>query len=175
MSSGPQAPGALIGLGQVSGAQGIQGAVKVRADAEAATTDPEVFAALGQVWIGGQGYQVLEAWRHKNQVVLRLSGVVSRSQAEELAGLEVQGDRRRFPPLPPGEYYWFQVLGLPVVHEADGTLLGYLDHIIPTPGHDVYAVRQGEREVLLPAVAHVIVEINLEEGVIKALPPEGLL
>ncbi len=175
MSSGPQAPGALIGLGQVSGAQGIQGAVKVRADAEAATTDPEVFAALGEVWIGGQSYQVVEAWRHKSQVVLRLSGVVSRSQAEELVGLEVQGDRRRFPPLPPGEYYWFQVLGLPVVHEADGTLLGYLDHIIPTPGHDVYAVRQGEREVLLPAVAHVIVEINLEEGVIKALPPEGLL
>jgi 16S rRNA processing protein RimM len=36
-------------------------------------------------------------------------------------------------------------------------------------------VRQGEREVLLPAVEDVIVEINLEEGVLKASPPEGLL
>jgi 16S rRNA processing protein RimM len=85
------------------------------------------------------------------------------------------GDRRRFPPLPPGEYYWFQVLGLPVVNEEDGARLGYLDHIIPTPGHDVYVVRDGEREILLPAVEDVIVEINLKEGVIKALPPEGLL
>ena len=82
------------------------------------------------------------------------------------------GDRRRFPPLPPGEYYWFQVLGLPVVNVADGALLGYLDHIISTPGHDVYVVRQGEREVLLPAV---FVEFDLKEGVIKASPPEGLL
>ena len=90
-------------------------------------------------------------------------------------GWQVQGDRRRFPALPPGEYYWFQVLGLPVVNVADGALLGYLDEIIPTPGHDVYVVRQGEREVLLPAVEDVIVEINLEEGVIKASPPEGLL
>jgi 16S rRNA processing protein RimM len=67
------------------------------------------------------------------------------------------------------------VLGLPVVNAADGARLGHLDHIISTPGHDVYAVRQGEREVLLPAVEEVIVEINLEEGVIKVLPPEGLL
>ena len=175
MSSKPPNPEALIGLGQVSGAQGLQGAVKVRADAEAATTDPEVFAALGEVWIGGRGYQVLKAGRHKNQVLLWLDGVDTRSRAEELAGLKVLGDRRRFPRLPPGEFYWFQVLGLPVVNEEDDILLGYLDHIICTPGHDVYVVRQGEREVLLPAVEEVIVEINLEAGVIKVLPPEGLL
>jgi 16S rRNA processing protein RimM len=165
----------LIGLGRISGAHGVKGAVKVRADAGAATTDPEVFAALGEVWIGGQSYQVLEAGRHKNQVLLWLAGVQTRNQAEGLAGLEVEGDRQRFPALPPGEYYWFQVLDLPVVNLADGSRLGYLDHIIPTPGHDVYVVVEGEREVLLPAVEEVIVEINLEEGVIKALPPEGLL
>ena len=175
MSSKPPDPGALIGLGQISGAQGLKGAVKVRADAEAATTDPEVFAAVGEVWIGGQSYPVLEAQRHKNQVLLWLDGVHTRSRAEELAGLQVLGDRRKFPPLPPGEYYWFQVVGLPVVNMEDGALLGYLDHIISTPGHDVYVVRQGEREVLLPAVEDVIVEINLEEGVIKASPPLGLL
>jgi 16S rRNA processing protein RimM len=165
----------LIGLGRIAGAQGLRGAVKVRADAEAATTDPEVFAALGEVWIGGQGYAVLEAGRHKNQVILKLGGVDTRTRAAELVGRAVQGDRRRFPPLPPGEYYWFQVLGLPVVNVADGARLGYLDHIIPTPGHDVYVVVEGEREVLLPAVEDVIVEINLEAGVIRALPPEGLL
>ena len=118
---------------------------------------------------------ILEAGRHKNQVVLLLAGVHTRNQAEALVGQVVQGDRRQFPPLPPGEYYWFQVLGLPVVNVADGALLGYLESIIPTPAHDVYVVRQGEREVLLPAVEDVIVEINLEEGVLKASPPEGLL
>jgi 16S rRNA processing protein RimM len=62
-----------------------------------------------------------------------------------------------------------------VINVADGTLLGYLDEIIPTPAHDVYVVRQGEREVLLPAVEDVIVEINMEAEVIKVAPPEGLL
>jgi 16S rRNA processing protein RimM len=175
LSSTAPDPGALIGLGQISGAHGIKGAVKVRADAEAATTDPEVFEAIGEVWIGGRRYEVLQAERHKNQVRLWLEGVHTRNRAEELTGLPVLGDRRRFPALPPGESYWFQVLGLPVVNAADGAQLGHLDHIIPTTGHDVYVVRQGEREILLPAVEDVIVEINLSEGIIKVAPPEGLL
>ena len=59
-------------------------------------------------------------------------------------GLAVAGDRVRFPALPEGEYYWFQVLGLPVINVADGALLGYLEEIIPTPAHDVYVVRAGD-------------------------------
>ncbi len=165
----------LIGLGRVSGAHGIRGAVKIRADAQAATTDPEVFAALNEVVIGGKKYQVLQAEKHKNQVLVFLEGITDRGRAEQLAGLPVQGDPGRFPELPPGEYYWFQVLGLPVYSAPEGELLGCLEEIIPTPGHDVYVVRQDRREVLLPAVEEVVLEINLEQGFIRVSPPEGLL
>jgi 16S rRNA processing protein RimM len=153
----------------------MRGAVKVRPDAAAATTDPEVFAALAEVVIGGQTYAILQADRLKNQVLLRLAGVDTRSRAEQLTGRQVWGDRRRFPPLPPGEYYWFQLLGLPVYDAGDGALLGRLQTILPTPGHDVYVVVQDQREILLPAVEEVVVEINLEEGFLKVAPPPGLL
>jgi 16S rRNA processing protein RimM len=162
-------------MGRISGAHGLRGAVKVRPDANAATTDPEDFLALGEVVIGGRNYSILQADRHRNQVLLQLDGIDTRSLAEELAGQEVQGDRRRFPPLPPGEYYWFQLLGLPVYDAGDGSLLGRLQEILPTPGHDVYVVVQGGREILLPAVEEVIVEINLDEGFVKVAPPPGLL
>ncbi len=153
----------------------MRGAVKVRPDAAAATTDPEVFAALAEVVIDGQTYAILQADRLKNQVLLRLAGVDTRSQAEQLTGSQVWGDRRRFPPLPPGEYYWFQLLGLPVYDAGDGALLGRLQTILPTPGHDVYVVVQDQREILLPAVEEVVVEINLEEGFLKVAPTPGLL
>jgi 16S rRNA processing protein RimM len=175
LSKGPGDPSHLIGMGRISGAHGLRGAMKVRPDARAATTDPEVFGALGEVMIGGRTYQVLQADRLKNQVVLHLAGVDIRNGAEELVGQEVLGDRRRFPPLPPGEYYWFQLLGLPVYDAGDGTLLGHLQEILPTPGHDVYVVVQDRREILLPAVEEVIVEINLAEGFIRVAPPQGLL
>jgi 16S rRNA processing protein RimM len=65
-------------------------------------------------------------------------------------------------------------LGLPVFHAAEGTPLGYLEEIIPSPAHDVYVVRREGKEVLLPAIEEVIVEINLDKGWIKVLPPAGL-
>ncbi len=175
MSKGQDSPSHLIGLGRISGAHGLRGAVKVRPDATAATTDPEVFLALGAVVIGGQKFSLLQAARLKNQVLLQLAGVDTRNGAEALVGLEVQGDRRRFPPLPPGEYYWFQLLGLPVYDAGDGALLGRLQEILPTPAHDVYVVVQDGREVLFPVVEEVVVEINLEQGFIRVAPPRGLL
>jgi 16S rRNA processing protein RimM len=175
LSKGQDFPSHLIGLGRISGPHGTRGAVKVRPDAAAATTDPEVFTAVAEVVIGGQTYAILQADRLKNQVRLYLAGVDTRGRAEQLTGRQVLGDRRRFPPLPPGEYYWFQLLGLPVYDAGDGALLGRLQEILPTPGHDVYVVIQGQREILLPAVAEVVVEINLEEGFLKVAPPPGLL
>ena len=158
----------------MAGVHGLRGGLKLRPDAATATTDPEGITALGEVEIGGKRHRVLDAGRLKGQILLRLEGIDTRDQAESLIGQEVKGDASRFPPLPEGEYYWFQILGLPVHHAADGELLGHLQEIIPTPGHDVYVVHCGEKELLLPAVEGVITEINLEEGWIKVEPPPGL-
>ena len=136
---------------------------------------PETFLALGEILVGGEAWQVLKAARGRGHVLLRLAGIDSREQAEPLVGQEVQAEARRFPELADGEYYWFQLLGLPVVHAGDGTILGRLEAIWPTGAHDVYVVRQGKREVLLPAVEEVIQEIDLQAGVVKVRPPEGLL
>ncbi|MBM4273273.1 MAG: 16S rRNA processing protein RimM [Deltaproteobacteria bacterium] len=165
----------LMGLGKISGVHGLKGTLKIQPDADSATTDPEVIQALGEVVIAGKAYPVLKAERFKNQVLIQLQGISNRDQAEALVGRKVEAERRRFPRLPEGEYYWFQVLGLTVLNAADGGALGQLAEIIPTPAHDVYVVRQGAREVLLPAIEEVIAEINLEEGWIKVTPPPGLL
>jgi 16S rRNA processing protein RimM len=175
LSKEPRTRTGLISLGRVAAAHGIRGGLKIGPGPGGASVDPGTLAALGEVEIGGVRYPVQVAGRQKRHLLLSLEGVTTRDQAERLVGQEVMGEASRLPPLPPGEYYWFQLLGLPVLNAADGTLLGVLKEIIPTPGHDVYVVRQGKREVLLPAVEEVIVEINLEEGWIKALPPAGLL
>lgn len=160
----------LIRLGKVAGVHGLQGALKVGAAAA-----PEIFLAVGEVDIAGARFRVAEAAPKKRQVLLRLHGLDTREQAEPLVGQEVRSESHRMPPLPGGEYYFFQLEGLSVRHAEDGTELGELREIIPTPAHDVYVVEKNGREVLFPAVEEVIVDIDLDEGVIKVLPPPGLI
>ena len=170
MSKASKTRSRLIRLGKVAGVHGLQGALKVGAAAA-----PEIFLAMSEVEIAGARFRVAGATPKKRQVLLRLHGVDTRDRAELLVGQEVKGESHRLPPLPEGEYYFFQLEGLTVRHAEDGTHLGELVEIIPTPAHDVYVVEKDGREVLFPAVEEVIIDIDLDEGVIKVLPPPGLI
>jgi len=165
----------LVSLGRVVGVHGLKGMLRVGFPGRSGDLDPETFTALGEILVGGERFVVRKASRGRKHVLVGLEGVETREQAEALVGREVQGESGRFPELPPGEYYWFQVLGLPVIHASNGEVLGYLADIWPTGAHDVYVVRQEGREMLLPAVEEVIQEIDLQEGCLKVWPPEGLL
>jgi 16S rRNA processing protein RimM len=75
-------------------------------------------------------------------------------------------------PLAEDEYYYWQVIGLRVQTEA-GRHLGRLEQIIDTGANDVYQVRtETGGELLLPAIAAVIKEVDLEKEriVVHLLP-----
>lgn len=175
MSKDGTSPSHLAPLGRVVGVHGLKGVLRVGVLRGAESPSVETFTELGEILVGDLPFRVRKAGRGRGHVLLWLEGVDARAQAEALVGQEVHGEIQRFPPLPPGEYYWFQILGLPVVQAEDGTVLGVLAEIMPTGAHDVYVVRQGTREVLLPAVPEVIREIDLKAGCIKVSPPPGLL
>jgi 16S rRNA processing protein RimM len=165
----------LIPLGRVAGVHGLKGGVRIAALPGGEPPQPETFRVLKEILVGEQRYQVLRAAQGRRHVLLHLAGVGDRTQAEALVGLEVAGEAHRFPPLPEGEYYCFQLLGLTVVDAEAGTVLGVLADILPTGAHDVYVVRRDRREVLLPAIPEVIRDIDLVAGHITVTPPPGLL
>lgn len=70
----------------------------------------------------------------------------------------------QLPPLPEGQYYHHQLLGLKVCSDQ-GKFLGTLEQILETGANDVYLVRTpDEQELLLPAIDEVILSVNLESG-----------
>lgn len=79
------------------------------------------------------------------------------------------------PPLPAGEYYYHQLIGLPVVTD-EGQKLGVLSEILENAANDIYVVRpeQGP-EILLPAIDSVILDIDLQQGEIRVHLLAGLL
>ena len=53
-------------------------------------------------------------------------------------------------------------------------MLGKIDDILTPPANNVYVVRGGERELMIPAVPQFIAETNVEGGYIRVNMMEGL-
>ena len=77
--------------------------------------------------------------------------------------------------LPEGEFYYHELLGLSVMNEM-GELLGKVTEIMQTGANDVYVVtNEAGREILLPAIAEVILDVNLDLSKMKVHLLPGLV
>jgi 16S rRNA processing protein RimM len=78
-------------------------------------------------------------------------------------------------PEDPEEFFDHQLRGLAVV-DTRGTAIGVVDDVVHLPGQDLISVRrEGGREVLVPFVAELVPEIDVDAGRIVIDPPPGLL
>ena len=83
--------------------------------------------------------------------------------------------RENAQPLGEREYYIGDLIGLRVVGD-DGRELGTIADVLQTGANDVYVVsRPDGKELLLPVIDDCILDINLEQGEVRAHLMEGLL
>ena len=96
-------------------------------------------------------------------LVVFLKGITDREEARNLLGVEIAVDRAQLPPLPAGEFYWSDLLGMQVV-DMQGRPLGKVADMQETGANDVMVV-VGERKFLLPWVPEEIVkQVDIETG-----------
>ncbi|MGC8720808.1 MAG: ribosome maturation factor RimM [Thermodesulforhabdaceae bacterium] len=95
--------------------------------------------------------------------IVHTEEVTDRNRAEELVNLEVFLPEELLPPREEGEFFYYQLMGLEV-RSRDGERVGVLEAIFETPAHDVYVVRDGRHEILVPAVEEIVLEVNLDQG-----------
>ena len=72
-----------------------------------------------------------------------------------------------------GEYFHFQLLGLRVLTEEHEEL-GQITEILETGSNDVYVVSGPSGEVLVPALADVVREVRVNDGLMIVDLPDGL-
>jgi 16S rRNA processing protein RimM len=163
-SSGSEKPELrYLAIGKIVRAHGVKGEISVKV----MTEFPERFEVTRQVYLGDEFEAVpyeLKSYRwHKDNVLLTLTGVTNRNEAETLRGQLVQVPIDEAMPLPDGVYYHYQLVGLEVVTTA-GKRLGELSDVMETGANDVYIVKNEGKEILLPAIAEVVKSIDLEEN-----------
>lgn len=165
----------LIHLGTVAGTHGIKGGLRVRTF----SGEYETLSALKTLFLqkGNGVVERLDVSSVRGQgknAVLALKDRSSIEQVVEFIGAGIFAERSQLPPLPDGEYYWCDLIGMAVLLE-DGTSLGEITSIIQTGSNDVYVVEDGSREVLIPAIEDVVVDIDPEARVMRVSLLEGLL
>ncbi len=155
------APTTLV-LGQISGLYGVRGWVKVHS-----YTQPKDNILSYTPWIiRGQPVELEAGKEHGKTLVVKFHGIDDREAAAGLIHLDISVDRQQLPPLPAGEFYWIELMGLRVVTLA-GVELGRVTQLLETGANDVLVV-QGERERLLPYLpGQVLSRIDLAAGLIE--------
>jgi 16S rRNA processing protein RimM len=161
-------------IGQIVKSRGLRGALVV----QPLTDYPERFQALKKVWVGTANsehspFQLEEACVKGQAIHLRLEGVRTRDAADALAGKLLYVTEEDLVRLPDGTHFVHDIIGSRVIDEQ-GKKIGTVEEVWKLPANDVYVVREGKREHLVPAVQSIIEKIDTQRKQVQVRMIEGL-
>lgn len=141
------------------------------------TDVPELRFAVGAELSTEDGHtlNVAAARSHHGRLLVRFAGIDGRDEAEALRGVLLWAQATA-----PGEwvdddeFFDWELTGLRVV--VAGVDVGVVQGILHLPGHDLLDVaRPDSTDVLVPFVATIVTEVDLDAGTVELDPPSGLL
>lgn len=159
----------FITAGQIVNTHGIRGEVKLLPRG----VDAEELTGCKVLYIDGRPYACAASRVHKGCLLAKLEGVDDMDAALALKGREVKV-RREDVPLPPGEYFDEELIGLTARDGSTGEELGKLEEVLAYPAHKIYVVRGGRDEFLIPAGPAFIAGIDMAAGTVDVHMLEGL-
>ena len=158
-------------VGKITNVHGIMGEVRVQPWADS----PEFLCRFKTLYVDKAHWpiQVERARVHKNMVILKLHGVTDVPSALAMRNAILYIDRKDAQ-LPEGAFFLADLYGLEVRDAQSGKVLGKVADVLTLPANNVYVVRGGERELMIPAVPQFIAETNPEGGYLRVNLIEGM-
>jgi 16S rRNA processing protein RimM len=152
----------------VLGPFGLKGELKV----QSLTDNDARFRPKARLWAGQQPVSVAKSREAQGHLYVTLKGFSDRDSVDRFRHALLQVPESELPPLPEGEYYRFELIGLTVI-DRHGQVIGTLDEIIETGANDVYRVHsETGADVLLPALADVVISVDLSAKRMVVDPPD---
>lgn len=157
-------------VGRVVGLWGLKGDLKI----QVLTDFPERFSPGSSLLINGERATVERSRPSKGGLLVKLDLAADRTQAEGLRGRDLTVPIDEVSQLPPGSYYYFQIIGMSAWNE-EGEQLGEVQEILPGGGTEVYVIKRTDgHAILLPARSDVILDVNIDESRMTVRVPKGL-
>ncbi|CUH74807.1 ribosome maturation factor RimM [Tropicibacter naphthalenivorans] len=164
----------LICVGAIAGAFGVQGEVRLKSF----TADPLAIADYAPLTTedGSRSFDLVISREIKNGFAARMTGIVTKEDADALKGTRLFAPRDCLPSLPDDEFYHADLIGLEVF-DTGGAPMGKVKAVHNHGASDLLElmIPGQSKTVLLPFTLDAVPTVDLASGRIVADPPEGLL
>ncbi|MEO0676075.1 MAG: ribosome maturation factor RimM [Pseudomonadota bacterium] len=162
-----------ICVGAIAGGFGVNGEVRLKSFC----AEPFALGDYGPLTSedGTQSFTVQIDRAADKGLIGRLSGVRTKEDADALKGTRLYADRSKLPQLPDDEYYYTDLIGLPVF-DPGGSELGRVKNVLNHGATDILEIKvEGQAETaLLPFTLEAVPTVDLTAQRIVADPPEGV-
>lgn len=172
-SGSPKGESIYLAIGFLRRPHGVQGEVIM----DLHTDFPDRIKSGRKVYIGEkhEAFTIDTARTHAKGLLVRIRGFDTPEASGRFRNQWVYVKSNEVPALPEGKHYKHELIGLTVMVD-DGSKLGLLNAVLETGANDVYVVQKEDgEEVLLPAIPDVVLEVNMDERVMKVHLLDGLL
>ncbi|MBL8063653.1 MAG: 16S rRNA processing protein RimM [Anaerolineales bacterium] len=172
-SGSPTGESIYLAIGFLRRPHGVQGEVIM----DLHTDFPERIKPGRKVYIGEkhEAATLGSVRSHADGVLVKIRGYENPEAVGRFRNQWVYVKSAEVPPLPDGQYYKYELVGLSVLDDS-GNTLGVITEIIETGANDVYVVKNDSgREVLLPGISEVVLEIDMKDRTMKVHLLDGLI
>ena len=161
----------LIAVARITTPHGVRGEVKL----QPLTDFPHRFEETEFLLLADGTRLVLESARLQMDTVLaKFRGMDTPEIWIPFRHKELYVTEDALMPLPEGQYYIHQLVGIEVIDE-NGAALGKVSDVLQTGSNDVYVVQTPEsNELLLPAIDTVVKRIDMAKRLMVVTLPEYL-
>lgn len=156
----------LLTVGKIINTHGIKGEIKV----QSVTDDLERFKKLKKAYIDNSEITITNCKLQPGKVILKIEGIDKIEDAVRLKNKYIRIRREDAIELPEDSYFESDIIGCHVYNE-NGEELGTIDDIIYTGSNDVYWIK-GEKELLIPAIKSIVLNIDVESKKVIIKPLE---
>ena len=163
-------------VGKIVNTQGLQGEMRVLSVTDFAEERFKKGAVLALFDDKDQFVMEVEIASHrkgKNFDIIKFKGLYHINDIEKYKGFSLKIAEENLTDLDEGEFYYYEIIGLDV-YEND-QFIGQIKEILQPGANDVWVVkRKGKKDLLLPYIPPVVLNIDIENNRVDIELLEGL-
>lgn len=159
-------------IGKITSTHGIKGEMRVQPWCDS----PDYMKKFKTLYLDKKGEKPLKVSSRSNgnMVILKVQGVDTVEEAAKYRD-KVLFMKRSDANLPEGTWFIQELIDCTVI-DADNEekTYGIISDVSQTGANDVWHIKQGDKEYLIPAIPSVVISTDVAEGIVKIRPLKGI-